>query len=139
MSKGTCVHFCGSREKTCGAGVNVREITGGPDLGWFIRIPCHKEIEVRGGEPVPRVSCEKYREPTPEELAEDEAAYEAAHQRMMLVMPLMGKIKKEHKGKDARGVVECPVCKGKLHYSHAKYNGHVHGRCETEGCLNWME
>jgi len=36
-------------------------------------------------------------------------------------------------------VVECPVCKGRLHLSQAAYNGHVHGKCETVGCLSWME
>lgn len=41
--------------------------------------------------------------------------------------------------KDRREVVKCPVCKGKLHLSQSSYNGHVHGKCETKGCLSWME
>jgi hypothetical protein len=41
--------------------------------------------------------------------------------------------------KSWQGIEECPVCKGRLRLSHAAYNGHVHGRCETEGCLAWME
>jgi len=28
---------------------------------------------------------------------------------------------------------------GALHYSVASYNGHMHGRCETEGCVAWMQ
>lgn len=37
------------------------------------------------------------------------------------------------------GVLSCPVCeKGNLHYSRAS-NGHVHARCETPGCVCWME
>lgn len=44
-----------------------------------------------------------------------------------------------YKGKSWAGVDECPVCKGKLYMSHAAYNGHVHGQCETKGCLSWME
>ena len=40
---------------------------------------------------------------------------------------------------DRRGVVECPACKGKLHLSQSSYNGHVHGNCETTGCVSWME
>ena len=36
-------------------------------------------------------------------------------------------------------VIECPICKGKLHLSQAAYNGHVWGKCETDGCANWME
>lgn len=35
--------------------------------------------------------------------------------------------------------IECPVCKGRLHLSISGYNGHVHGRCETSGCVAWME
>jgi len=56
-----------------------------------------------------------------------------------LQLDVMEKVKKEHEGESWQGVVECPVCKGKLHVSHAEYNGHVHGKCETEGCLAWME
>jgi hypothetical protein len=38
------------------------------------------------------------------------------------------------------GIMDCPVCKtGKLKYSRAGYNGHVHGRCSTNGCVAWME
>jgi hypothetical protein len=38
------------------------------------------------------------------------------------------------------GVMDCPVCgAGKLRYSRRGYNGHVHGRCSTEGCVAWME
>jgi hypothetical protein len=38
------------------------------------------------------------------------------------------------------GVMDCPVCKtGKLQYSRATYNGHVHARCSTADCVAWME
>ena len=38
------------------------------------------------------------------------------------------------------GKMECPVCKtGTLKYSRAGYNGHVHARCSTDGCVAWME
>ena len=40
---------------------------------------------------------------------------------------------------DRRDVLECPICKGKLHVSQSSYNGHVHGKCETDGCVSWME
>ncbi len=36
-------------------------------------------------------------------------------------------------------VIECPVCKGRLHLSQSAYNGHVHGCCETNGCVSWMQ
>lgn len=39
-----------------------------------------------------------------------------------------------------QGVMDCPICKtGKLSYSRSTYNGHVHARCSTEGCVAWME
>lgn len=38
------------------------------------------------------------------------------------------------------GVITCPICgTGKLRYSRAGYNGHVHARCSTDGCVAWME
>ena len=38
------------------------------------------------------------------------------------------------------GQIDCPVCKvGKLRYSRAAYNGHVHAGCTTQGCVRWME
>ena len=40
---------------------------------------------------------------------------------------------------DRYQVVECPVCKGRLHLSQSAYNGHVHSKCETRGCLSWTE
>jgi|APSaa5957512622_1039677.scaffolds.fasta_scaffold58476_2 hypothetical protein len=37
------------------------------------------------------------------------------------------------------GEIECPVCGKQLSYSKCKGNGHIHGNCETKGCLRWME
>lgn len=58
---------------------------------------------------------------------------------MELSLPVMEQVKKDHKGEDWVGMVECPKCKGELQVSHARYNGHVHGRCKTDNCLGWME
>lgn len=50
---------------------------------------------------------------------------------------------KPYEGKNCftgAGEMECPVCKtGKLRYSRAAYNGHVHAACSTETCVRWME
>jgi hypothetical protein len=51
----------------------------------------------------------------------------------------MARIKKEHKGENWQGVEECPVCKNKLQMTHAAYNGHTRGKCETPDCLSWIE
>lgn len=38
------------------------------------------------------------------------------------------------------GEIDCPICKsGKLRYSRATYNGHVHAACSNEQCVRWME
>ena len=38
------------------------------------------------------------------------------------------------------GEMDCPVCKaGRLRYSRAGYNGHIHARCSTPSCVAWME
>lgn len=36
------------------------------------------------------------------------------------------------------GETECPVCKGTLVWRMAS-NKHIHARCETVGCVAWME
>jgi hypothetical protein len=60
--------------------------------------------------------------------------------RMAIVMPVVSKWRiKPKPATDRREVIECPKCKGRLHLSQSSYNGHVHGRCETEGCVSWME
>jgi hypothetical protein len=38
-----------------------------------------------------------------------------------------------------RGEIKCPTCGGCLHWSRAPENGHVWGRCETEGCVAWIQ
>lgn len=142
MQAGTCKHFNGlgfgpdSKSKTCDAGVCYRSLVGGPDFGWAIRIPCHRRNKTD-------IVCDKYQEPTAEEIAAFEKEIEAMiakHDReFKLLDPLIRDFKKKHKGKSASEVLECPICKGKLHLSIAAVNGHVWGKCETENCVAWME
>ncbi len=35
-----CAHFTGIQNAVCKAGVNIRELVGGADLGWAARLPC---------------------------------------------------------------------------------------------------
>jgi hypothetical protein len=38
-----------------------------------------------------------------------------------------------------KGYIKCPICEnGKLHFAQYE-NGHIHGKCTTEGCMNWGE
>jgi hypothetical protein len=43
------------------------------------------------------------------------------------------------KGNGGSGQVVCPSCSGALRYTVSAYNGHMHGRCMKEGCVQWME
>jgi hypothetical protein len=92
------------------------------------------------GESEPHAApCEKLRRPTPEEIAARAEWQKASMLRLTAVLHGIGDWRKKHKGKSHAEVVECPACKGRLHLSIAAYNGHVHGKCETEGCVAWME
>lgn len=41
---------------------------------------------------------------------------------------------------DEQGEVPCTKCEGgMLQFRRSGYNGHIHARCTTDGCLMWME
>jgi hypothetical protein len=63
---------------------------------------------------------------------------EKSDREMRLVMPVVSAWRKRKPIGKAE-VIECPVCKGRLHLRQAACNGHVHGCCETKDCVNWME
>jgi hypothetical protein len=65
---------------------------------------------------------------------------EETMERMKIVMPVVSKWRVKPKPQnDRREIIECPKCQGRLHLSQSSYNGHVHGHCETQGCVSWME
>jgi hypothetical protein len=147
MRPGTCKHFNGSyHNKTCLAGVCYRDVTPDPDKpGSALREPCRTRMLFSNPNEAQRKSfdgrgkCEKYAEPSKEEIAAYEAETEAAIARMMKATAVISEVKREHRGKSWSGVKECPVCGGRLHMSHSGYNGHVHGKCETKDCIAWIE
>jgi hypothetical protein len=147
-----CRHFTNGadvlNDKTCAKGVCYRSVTTKPDEpGSAYRLPCHAPTEERGlkilQETGPAGTCEHFDALTAEEIEQQEADFEKAMEksmrRMTLVAPIITAMKKKYKGKSVKGVKTCPVCQGKLHLSHSGYNGHVWGKCETDGCLSWME
>lgn len=146
MNKTTCKHFNGIQHDCCDAGVNYKSVTTDPDqqTGWALRIPC---ITERKGALSPgqqehydrRGTCAKFELPTKEEVEAYEQEVKEHTARFVVVMKVIEPLRKQHKGKDWAGVIECPICKGKLHIRHAAYNGHVHGQCETKDCMSWME
>jgi len=158
MNKGKCIHYNGISNEVCHAGVFYKSAFGADD-GIFLRLPCflyderpahgrgtyikpgeavvRKEIDRRGQTMIP---CDKFLEPTDEQVEQDRIETEAHMQKTVAAIRIAGawriKPKPTH---DRREVVECPICKGRLHLSQSAYNGHVHGKCETQDCVSWME
>ena len=125
----TCRHFTGILKECCEAGVAYKSFPTGADL----QLPC---LLLRPD--VPQATCDKYAERTQEELDAEERETNALLDRHRLVMPAVSAWrKKPPRGK--QGVIECPACKGRLHLSQSAHNGHVWGKCETAGCVSWME
>jgi hypothetical protein len=153
MKKGTCKFYNGDyHNKECLAGVKYRDVTTDPDNieGRAFRKPCicwdkwkDSKGEKLDGKALEnwekRGHCDKYQEPSNEEIADHDVKVSDHVKQFMTTIPLISRIKKEHKGKNWKGIEKCPVCEGKLHMTHSSYNGHVWGKCETENCLNWLE
>lgn len=115
-------------------GVQNAQYNAGIEYGHFagIGLPCLRDC-------AGPARCQSRQWLTEAEVAAEVAQIEAHHRRFMTMLPVIQRIKEEHFGKSWFGVETCPVCNGRLHLSHASINGHVHGKCETEGCVAWME
>jgi len=134
-----CRQFNGIINKKCLAGINYRELVGGPNFGWVLRLPCNHN-RIAGYPPDDEmVTCGRFQQKTAEEIALREQQMREEIDRYSGVFPLFQKIKREHQGKDWDGTVACPLCGGRLKIKHNSLNGHIWGRCETTGCLSWIE
>lgn len=86
----------------------------------------------------PLAHCPKWQRRSIERSEKRADAVEGAIKRMTISGPFISAWrKKEPIGKTE--VVECPVCKGRLHLSQSSYNGHVRACCETKNCINFIE
>ena len=132
-----CVHFNGIQNKTCRANINYREIIGGDDFGWARRMPCDLEDSANC-----TITCASRKFPLREE-AEDEVIKtdKACADSLRAVVEAHADAKKKgfKRGHGGNSSMACPVCGGKLHYRVSGYNGHMHAKCETDGCVSWME
>jgi len=135
----TCKHFNGVQHDECRANVNYRKLAGEPALGCMTRIPCSFGFEPKGG---PRAVCDRREAWTREEA---EAHVDA---RELAIEQHMRAFRKVHDDAKAKGLkrhhggvsqCKCPVCEGTLRYAVASYNGHIHAKCDTNGCVQWME
>lgn len=122
---------CLIEKKPCSAGVNPKDLMGELTAGWFKRMPCNTENKTD-------VVCDKLELKTKEEIEKEEKEWDEAINRLTVVMPLISKLKKENPN-GGWGAIECPNCKGVLHWSIASFNNHAHLKCETENCLTLME
>ena len=132
-----CQHYEGRNiikdDGCCNAGVRYHDVGGNA-----LERPC------LGGHNMPNALqlCPKWVRNTLEQGIARHEEIEGALNRMRVVGPVVGKwrtwTKKNRVAKEE--VIDCPTgCSGKLHLSQSAYNGHVWGKCTTEGCVSWME
>ena len=136
---GECVFFRGiHRDEPCSAGIDIRALVGGPDLGWAVRLPCFLSHSEKC-----EVVCDKRQFPTREEAEALVAEAEARVERTMKVMQSAhedAKAKGFKRGNGGASEMPCPAeCGGTLRYRVASLNGHMHAACTTESCVRWME
>lgn len=165
MTKGRCIHCSHQGIKTlCAKGHDIDAFVKaatppGEDwkLGSRLRAPCDSkewdiELFTRGGGKLSeeqlriiesKPTCPDFTDPTDEQIKQYDEEFDEVCDRMNKVHPVIAKFKKENKfpgGWTANKTkVACPCCGKTLAMTISGYNGHVWGRCETEGCVSWME
>jgi len=129
-----CVHFTGVMNDTCEAGVAYAAVRDESKPGKD-GLPCFRDGEC--------IACEKRRFPTTEEVKAEIEEGRLAMERTFTAMAAAQADAKANgfkKGNGGVGSVKCPCCEsGTLGYSVSGYNGHLWGKCSTEGCVAWMQ
>lgn len=136
-----CIHFTGIMQKTCKKGMVYDEVDAELPLPYRAALPCFEpdEVQLQRLAGKPQCHCPHVQFPTPEEVAAHEAEVKRCMDKTMLALKAVQPIRREQRGKDWSGVIECPICQGKLHVRHAGCNGHVAAKCETADCVAWIE
>lgn len=121
---------------TCLVGIEYKSLPHHGTKEFFDSCPCFG--------PKGTGECPSKVYPTKEEMEADdkrisEMFARTAAARNAIVESLGGQWKPGQPG--ASGVIDCPVCSGRktLQFSRSGYNGHIHARCTTDGCVGWME
>ena len=131
----TCRHFNGVFiNDTCRAGVNYHELLGsGP--GCFKALPCLSKPDA--------ISCARAEFRTREEAEREITDQDAQMVRFELAFRAAKANARENglkQGNGGIGSLKCPNCAdGKIRYSVASVNGHMHAACSTPHCVSWME
>lgn len=124
-----------TRDDYCSLGCDaLKRMKDARDAGEPNMTPCI------GGHTSPNVLklCPKWERRSFEHAQKRADSIEQSMKRMTLVWPVVSAWRKEPPvGKSE--IIKCPACEGRLHLRQSSYNGHVHGHCETEGCVSWME
>lgn len=137
-----CTHYAPqpgmSKKDYCALGCDASQrMKDARDAGEPNMTPCI------GGHTTPNVLtlCPKWERRSLEHAEKRADSIEEMFRRMDVVGPVVAKWRTwtERNRVAKQEVIECPECKGRLHLSQASYNGHVHGHCETKGCVSWME
>lgn len=120
-----CVHFTGIQHDICKAGVNIRALVGGSNLGWAGRLPCLLMDAAKC-----EVICQARKLLTREEA---EAEVLRSNEKIEQLLKVLAAAKEDaavkgyKQGNGGRDSMVCPRCGGTLHYSVASVNGHMHG------------
>lgn len=124
----------GGGHDDCKAGVLFKSVGGTP---WkFSALPCNLGAHFDDAAMIER--CPKWVRTTREQAEKEYDELEAVWEKTIKVIKAIALWRKKPPiGKQE--VIECPECKGRLHLSQAAVNGHVHAKCETNGCVSWME
>jgi hypothetical protein len=135
----TCIHFTGIQHDKCEAGINYHEQFG-TGVGCFAHIPCTSDESPK--------SCPLVTYPNRTEAEAEETKREALTRRTLKALGAAHNHAKAAglgKGHGGVGEMDCPICcpipgtGGTLQYSVSAYNGYMHARCTTPGCVSWME
>ena len=127
---GRCVHFNGLMNDRCAAGVCYADVKPAPPVRGPLALPCFALDDNAA-------PCEHQRFPTREEAEEYERETHARFERMMGARKRIVEVTSGRRG--VSGTTDCPVCGKRLGYSVAGNNGHIWAKCETEGCVAWIE
>ena len=133
-----CRHFNGLMNDKCEAGVSYESVRVSGEPGKGYNLPCFKDCSVG-------CTCKNQSFKTHDEITAEIDAVRKHFEHTMLarsaiVEHLGGQWK--HGMSGASGRIDCPACKASgltLRFTRSGYNGHIHARCSTEGCVSWME
>ena len=129
---GWCIHYRGRHEREfCEAGVrfdDLRDTAGRRSA--FATMPCF------AGDG--RIACPHRAFPTAEQVEAEVAASDRAIDAVARARRAIAGSVMHRRG--SGGTIDCPICGtlGALAFSVA-YNGHIHAKCRTAGCVAWME